>query len=442
MAITRRTMLRATASGVIGGVLLSSTPGTAIGDGGEELWRYNAEADLSRGGATIVDGTAYFTDRNVGTPGGNIYAIDIEDGEEEWKFDMDDLEPSTSSASSPCVVDGTVYSGNGNQAFALDAEEGTVEWESEYGISGSPVVIDDLVYTYDWTESLVFALSTADGSVEWETEIESPSTPVIVGGTIYLAGDETLYGIDADDGSELWTFDHDENVGTPTIADGVIYFSGSESTVALDADDREILWEWESDNGLFGSPGDGLTVLDDTVLLPVGNELLALETEDGEERWRNSVTGNMTLPTVADGLCIIGGHDDIVIAYDADTGDTVWEFETEDSVESHPIVADGTVYIGDMDGYLYAIDAGVGGSSEGSRVMLATSNHHDGWTGEMPASGFRPGEAAEAGGVGEADDSDGFAPGLGVGTALAGLGGAGYLLAQKYATTDAEETVE
>jgi outer membrane protein assembly factor BamB len=137
---------------------------------------------------------------------------------------------------------------------------------------------------------------------------------------------------------------------------------------------------------------------------------------------------------------------------DAGTGSEEWAFETGGEARSSPTVVDGTVYVGSDDSKLYAVDAGTGkqqwafetgnemvspptvvddpesSNSIGSRVMLGTLGHHGNWR--------YAGQSINIGQSGNNDSSnqsgsDGFGPDFGVGGALAGVGGAGYLLKRR-----------
>jgi PGF-CTERM protein len=157
-------------------------------------------------------------------------------------------------------------------------------------------------------------------------------------------------------------------------------------------------------------------------------------------------------PTVADGTVYFGSDDGTLYAVDAATGEQEWAFTHQPpyAVDSSPTVADGTVYVGSQGGNLYAVDAATGrqewaftqpsgivfssptvvddpesGDSVGSRVMLGTLGHHGDWRYAGQNIDVQSG-------------SDGSGPGFGVGGALAGIGGAGYLLKRRFGDEDSE----
>lgn len=168
-------------------------------------------------------------------------------------------------------------------------------------------------------------------------------------------------------------------------------------------------WEFET-GATISSP----TVVDGTVYvggkLP-GDTVHALDAETGEKIWgAHTGTEVWSSPAVTGGSVFVGRFDNNLYALDANTGEERWRFETDWWVRSSPTVVDGTVYVASSDGHIYALEAGTDGNSGDSRVMLGTLGHHEGW---------------DAGARGSVDR---FGPGFGVGAALAGLGGAGYLL--------------
>lgn len=66
-------------------------------------------------------------------------------------------------------------------------------------------------------------------------------------------------------------------------------------------------------------------------------------------------------PAVVDGVVYVGSYGrKSLFAYDAETGDELWSFETKHRVSSSPAVMDGKVYFGDRGGLLYALNADTG----------------------------------------------------------------------------------
>jgi WD-40 repeat-containing protein len=121
---------------------------------------------------------------------------------------------------------------------------------------------------------------------------------------------------------------------------------------------------------------------------------------------------------VADGTVYVGSHDETLYAVDAATGSQEWAFtQPSGRVFSSPtVVADPE-----------------SGDSIGSRVMLGTLGHR-GDRADRVTTGGDPG----GGDTDTQTGGDGFGPGFGVGGALAGVGGAGYLLKRRLETGERE----
>jgi outer membrane protein assembly factor BamB len=80
---------------------------------GNKRWQFDTGEQMASSPA-VVDGTVY-----VGSIDSNLYAVDAATSTKHWQFDT-----SGSVESSPAVVDGTVYVGNfdGN-LYAIEEEE-------------------------------------------------------------------------------------------------------------------------------------------------------------------------------------------------------------------------------------------------------------------------------------------------------------------------------
>ncbi len=478
---TRRQILRATAGGLAAGRVVQTADaqttartvyvGTGAGDSnlyalnaetGEQEWAFTRPSGGVDSSPTVADGTVYVgaggTDES-GDPVGRLYAVDASTGRQEWVFGRS----SGRVRSSPTVVGGTVYTFfTDGTLYAVDAATGTEQWvaatPSEF-VQSSPTVADGTVYVgADGLGSRedVYAVDTETGEREWTLSRESfatESSPTVVDGTVYVAGDvdgtgenagATLLAVDAATGAEEWVFRDpfsDRMPSSPTVSNGTVYVGAGSTTAgfsnplprqgavtlhAVDADTGRQNWEANSlPYNMRSSP----TVADGTVYVCSGPELHAIDTAAGELAWvftdlfettRNFAESS---PTVADGTVYVGGRG--VYALAAATGTEQWVFETDATVRSSPtVVANPT-----------------SGDSVGSRVRLGTLGHHGNWQYAGQRVRVDDGTASNGtdnrsnGAAGDENGSDGSGPGFGVGGALAGLAGAGYLLRRLDAST-------
>ncbi len=161
---------------------------------GEEEWRFYGGEDKRMTGSdpAVVDGTVY-----VGSSDSNLYAIDTESGEEEWRFE----EPNNSINTSPSVVNGTIYFGsNDNYCYAVDANNGEERWrfESGYEIRAKPTVADGVVYVCS-ADKYIYALDTSTGEEIWSFETDGIiwSEPIVLNKTVYVASsDGYIYALE------------------------------------------------------------------------------------------------------------------------------------------------------------------------------------------------------------------------------------------------------
>lgn len=114
--------------------------------------------------------------------------------------------------SSPAVADGLVFAaGLGGGIEALDAEDGTLEWQTRLHGGGAwgPSVVDGTVYLGTEGGS-VFAVDRASGTIDWRFDTDGFvfSSPAVTDEAVYLgSGDGRLYAIELD-GDERWRVPH------------------------------------------------------------------------------------------------------------------------------------------------------------------------------------------------------------------------------------------
>jgi polyvinyl alcohol dehydrogenase (cytochrome) len=88
--------------------------------------------------------------------------------------------------------------------------------------------------------------------------------------------------------------------------------------------------------------------------------------------WTAPVNGAVSAtPVIAEGVVVVGSYDGVVRAFNPDSGDAVWSYETGAAVPEPNLqiaigvtgsaaIVDGVVYVGDATGMLHAIDAASG----------------------------------------------------------------------------------
>lgn len=363
-------------------------------DDAELAWRYDGGTPTMNTSPVVADGTVYVA--GSGDPG-HIHALDVETGEQRWEFT-----PSGYVSSALALADGVLYFGTwGARIYALEAETGDVRWERAVGHrfgASSPTVVDGTVYVgtigdgpltvetgtdVDVEGPALLAVDAATGDIEWQRRgfderANIKSSPAVADGIAYLGVENTLYALDAETGEDRWRRrlpTHPDS--SPTVANGLVYYAAP-----IDS--------------FLGPP----------------TAVWALDARTGRVHWRAGIPDQSlrTSPAVTEGrlyvaasssrICLAAGDGDCsgvtrgrLYALDARTGTRRWQAEIEPDARSSPAVADGVVYVGCADGL----------SAVTTRGQNAWSVSFDGADGDRPYVDSSPAVASDHVFVGASD---------------------------------------
>jgi outer membrane protein assembly factor BamB len=182
-------------------------------------------------------------DDHSGQPG--LFTFDADTGELAWNFEMASLE------SGPAISGQRVYAGStldGN-IYALDISSGAEEWSAPIGedlsLDSAPAISGGSVFITTAYGSIV-CLDGSTGAERWRASAENISlngSAIVVDSAVYVV--DTNWGVSAFsavDGSELWSQQLDlsgQAVVPPVIADGTLYIGTS-----LEADSAYVATLW------------------------------------------------------------------------------------------------------------------------------------------------------------------------------------------------------
>ncbi len=385
-------------------------------DPGQLIWSVEFDENVEFSSPTVLDGVAYI-------PAGNtLYAVDIATQATLWETQLQNR-----IYESPSVVDGVIYVADQYRiVYAINAASGQLQWVREDELSFAPgrgltTVFGDVVYVSTGSDNnrnngWIRALDSSSGEMIWEYETTGPArenSPAVSDGKVFIGdGVGKMYALNAQTGEELWVFDESFSsvYATSTVYNGVLYsvFSkvlpddGSSDVplydayvYAFDAETGEEIWdepivEYVAQMGAWSSP----TVYSGQLYVGLRHNLFSIDVESGSVTWEFETDSFVvSSPTIAGGNVFFGSHDSFIYAVDIENGAETWSLETPYLVRSSPVVLEGVVYIGadlfvpgdpdvvgsgEFGGYLYAIDSGVTASSQDSRILLGTQNHHFG----------------------------------------------------------------
>jgi outer membrane protein assembly factor BamB len=117
--------------------------------------------------------------------------------------------------------------------------------------------------------------------------------------------------------------------------------------------------------GTYCAPGvaNGIVYVTFYATLNSVPNFFAFNATTGNELWNYTTGGNnYGSPTVSNGIVYFGSWDKNLYALNATTGLSLWNFTTGGSIDSTPAVFAGVVYFGSWDGNIYAVNAATGAS--------------------------------------------------------------------------------
>jgi outer membrane protein assembly factor BamB len=320
---------------------------------------------------------------------GKFYAVSAATGKTRWKFatsgerrfeakGLHGMQPKNQTIpdpfdvflSSPVVVQGTVYFGSGDaNVYALDSASGELRWKFETGdvVHASPAYANGVVYFGSW-DSFLYAVDAATGKEKWRfktgedpllhNQVGFQSSPAVADGVVYTGcRDSNVYAIEASTGKEKWRFGNEMSwvISSPAVARGKVFFATSDSSLfhVVDATTGKGVLQKQLKAYVFSSPaiaGDVVYVgvLNGTLEardLNTGELLWQFETEVSRENRGWALTADRKFNQSL--LFSSGWREDPIVAVDR-------QFSVG-SIFSSPLVVAGVVYFGSTDGYLYAL---------------------------------------------------------------------------------------
>jgi len=217
--------------------------------------------------------------------------------------------------------------------------------ESSWGHASSPIIYRDLVIVQadGHKQSFIAAFNLKDGKQAWRVErneITSWTTPTIYQGKdrveLIANGGRYIRGYDPLTGKELWRFaDNDTEVKmqAPLIANDLIYVTGG----------------YPPGRAMYAfRPG------------AVGD----ISLKSGEDKnaflaWTTSKGSPYTpTPIIYGDLFYVLADNGVLSAYDAKTGENIYQQRLPTSFSASPVAANGKLYLSSEDGDVFVVKAG------------------------------------------------------------------------------------
>ncbi|HEX8644680.1 MAG TPA: PQQ-binding-like beta-propeller repeat protein [Allosphingosinicella sp.] len=227
-------------------------------------------------------------------------------------------------------------------AWSVSIGQGT---STSARLGSAPVIGDGRIYTMD-SQAVIRAIEPQNGGTIWQRQLTSPQ-----------ASERTLFG------------------GGVSFAAGRVYaVNGAGDVAAIDAATGAIAWQVRTGGPLRGNP----TVAADTVyVVSQDNQLFALNTADGSQRWAVSGSAEASgvfgaaSPAFGQSTIVAGYSSGELTAYRYENGQEVWsdaltrttittQVHALSDIDADPVIDQGRVYAIGSGGRMVALELNTG----------------------------------------------------------------------------------
>ncbi len=176
----------------------------------DPAWTFTGAKGQYVAGGVVADGKFI-----IGNGDGNVYALNLADGQQVWAFSTQDRVWAT-----PLVVEDTVYIASlDHTLYALDVSTGGEKWKVQLAgaISATPVLVDGALWVGDFTSKL-YQIDLATRQVVWAFEANDWiwATPLVDGTTLYFSDvSGHVYALDTKTHQMVWN--------APAVIDDVVH---------------------------------------------------------------------------------------------------------------------------------------------------------------------------------------------------------------------------
>jgi outer membrane protein assembly factor BamB len=314
----------------------------------------------------------------VSTITGRIYRIEGSSSTIKWHVNVSSPIVSTPSiyndmlvlASFSTWINAQTTNHEPSKIAAFDLQDGTEDWKFELkeGVFSSICSLRD-IHVFGCLDGKIYALDL-EGNLKWQfaTDAEVWCSPSSDGNRIFVGSDDGwLYAFDLD-GDLVWktklngkirssspclTNDDDDNtVGSLYIGTqvGLLY--------RINKDNGAILWTADLGSPILSSPS---LFRNHIVVGSSDGYLHCVKSADGSFFWNFKTAGKIwSSPIVVEeGLKVfVGSLDSHIYCLELSSSQLLWKFPTMDMIDSSPCIASGMLFVGSRDGYLYVFDRG------------------------------------------------------------------------------------
>lgn len=314
------------------------------------VWKFKCEDEVRSSPA--VDKHSLY----VGVYDNNIYAIDLKNGQFQWKYPTDG-----GIAAKPFVYNDRIIFGSEDRIAYAISTNGRLMWTcpTEGKIRSSATVEFEHAF-FGSDDHRLYAVNAQTGRVIWKFESMGPirSSPTLGDELVYVGSEDGyIYAVDLSSGAARWKFRANRNVtSSPAYHENMVITGGTDWNIyCLDAKSGYAIWQVRTSQAVISSP----TVHGDSVYVgSTDKHLYAIDVRKGRVQWKyNAGSQIVSKPAVTEEAVYFGTIGGEVVSIGRRDKKLRWKFKTEGPVPSSPIVQDGIVYIGSNDHHVYALPA-------------------------------------------------------------------------------------
>jgi eukaryotic-like serine/threonine-protein kinase len=292
----------------------------------------------------------------------------------KWNFKAESI-----LRNSPAIAGGNLYLGSDDFYFyCIDLETGEKKWSKYVGaaVMSTPFYKDGIIY-FDSAVQKLYACNAETGEDIWNIDTDNKIMAIhIIDENIlyYCTNGSKITALKIPDREVLWDFDGDGSFTTDSMLffeNKIIYGTRKKYLYCLDKYNGNLIWSNDLEFGVRTS-----AVIYENIIIIAGansvnnNEIgycTSLNKENGKIEWNFKINDSennknyiSSSPAIYDDKVYFGSGNSYFYALDANTGELVWQFKTQDSISSSPSIAEGIVYFGSHDGHLYALNTETG----------------------------------------------------------------------------------
>jgi len=316
------------------------------------LW--SRENPFGVGGSAVSDESrVYFIDYQ-----GVIHALDLQNGDEVWRFST-----GNASGSTPALANGAIYVGSGDKhLYALDAATGLYLWSfaAEDVIATAALASEGVVYAAAADRAL-YALDASDGRLLWSARggAAFEAAPALDGETLVgadVAGG--IYAWRARDGTLIWETSTAGGVAAaPALSRGVAFVAARDPAIyAFDLATGDLIWRFSA----FGAVLGGLAAGRDMVYATDDwGQVYALSRTDGALRWLTQLPNDYSVgaPLLVGDVIVVATRAGDVWLLDAARGEQIDHWRAENEVfTATPWWGNGRLFLPGANGRVYALE--------------------------------------------------------------------------------------